>query len=366
MQSLSLVLLLCFVIIFGLLWFSQQGRWPFLRITDCPSCLVVQPSVTLPATTGTRRALLVGINYYNTDNELYGCIEDVENVSAALKETLDYDAANITVLTDDEPLMANRPTHANIRAALTALIAATQAGDVAFVWYSGHGTQIRNFSAPSGFSNAWYPLDGSSAGLLLETDLQDIVSDAPAGAKVFVGSDCCHSGTLLDLKFMVGEIAMVRKVKTMVPPSAQLLEGGANGLPIPKSLHRLRPINEDAVQRPAAVDAVTGGAAGSRSPSHTYVLVSDANFTATDADVVCLSGCRDTETSADTVLDNQPQGAMTWSFLKTLRTFGKEVALTNMLSSMRLLLASNLYSQIPQLSMGRAVNPSEVTLEQLL
>lgn len=360
MQSLSLVLLLCFLIIFGLLWFSQQGRWPFLRTTDCPSCQVVQPSVTLPATTGTRRALLVGINYFNTDNELYGCIEDVNNVRAALEATLGYDAANITVLTDEEPL-ANRPTHANIRAALTALIAATQAGDVAFVWYSGHGTQIRNFSAPSGFSNAWYPLDGSSAGLLLETELQDIVSDTPAGAKVFVGSDCCHSGTLLDLKFMVGEIAMVRKVKTMAPPSAQLLEGGANGLPLPQSLHRLRPINEDAVQRPVA----TGGA-GPRSPSHTYVLVSDANFTATNADVVCLSGCRDTELSADTVLDNQPQGAMTWSFLKTLRILGKEVALTTLLSSMRLLLASNMYNQIPQLSMGRAANPSEVTLQQLL
>ena len=103
-----------------------------------------------------------------------------------------------------------------------------------------------------------------------------------------------------------------------------------------------------------------------RSPSQAYVLVSDANFTATVADIVCLSGSRDDQTSSDAYKDNEFQGAMTWSFLTTLAALGKTAALSTVLASVRLLLATNMFSQVPQLSFGRAQDPTLVTLERLL
>lgn len=282
----------------------------------------------------------MGLNYIGTNNELYGCIEDVNNVREALQGTLGYLAENITILTD---LTAKKPNRPTILAAFTALITSTRPGDVAFVWYCGHGVQITNATAPSGFSNAWISLGPDP--VILETELQSILMLAPAGAKIFVGSDSCHSGTLLDLKFMVGEIRQVRKVKASVP-SAKALQGGTLPRGKPRSL---------TFKTPSSID---------RSSSDGYVLVSDASFVSTHADIMCVSGCMDTQTSADTFKDNESQGAMTWSFVKTLESFGKSVKLTDMLASMRQLLKVNLYDQVPQLSMGRATDPASTALDQ--
>jgi len=347
------------------LWLaSLLTRTQKTRITDCPSCIVVQPTETLQATSvnATKRALLLGLNYEGTSSELFGCIQDVANIRAMLIATLGFQAANITTLTDDTLV---RPTHDVILEYLQTLISATAAGDVAFVWFSGHGLLIPNGASPSGQSNAWYPLDGRSAGLIVETELQAIVSQAPARAKVFVGSDCCHSGTLLDLKYMVGAVSMVRVTKDAkardaraqdAQPkgsrSALMLEGGVSAL-LPHSMPRP---DYTSMHFPSHT----------KSPSQAYVLVSDANHDVTDADVVCLSGCRDDQVSQDFYRNNQPQGAMTWAFLTTLNTFGKTLALSNLLSGMRLLLTSNFLAQIPQLTLGRAGDPSKITVEQLL
>ena len=53
-------------------------------------------------------AVLVGINYYNTVNQLYGCINDVINVQNYLK-TQKY--TQFTIITDDTPV---KPTKKNI------------------------------------------------------------------------------------------------------------------------------------------------------------------------------------------------------------------------------------------------------------
>lgn len=331
------------LLIVSVYWFWKSRIGPDIQSMGCPSCEVVLPSTTLPAITGTRRAVLIGLNYIGTRNELLGCIEDVRNVQEVLQGTLGYSPENITLLTE---VSVTRPTRANIVAALTALISATRPGDVAFVWYSGHGKQISNPLAPMGFSNAWISLDG----IILETELQDIFSLAPAGAKVFVGSDCCHSGTLLDLKYIFGELSLVHRVKAAVPPPGSFQsDWTATQGQLRKSF--------DALKSPSDTSA---------EGSHSHVLVSDSNFSITSADIVCLSGCRDEQTGSDTYVDSESQGAMTWSFLKTLRTYGKTVALAEMLANMRLLLEINSFDQVPQLSMGRAADAKLLTLDQFV
>lgn len=48
---------------------------------------------------GQRKALLIGINYFGQNGELRGCINDVHNVSAYLKENYGYLSENMVILT---------------------------------------------------------------------------------------------------------------------------------------------------------------------------------------------------------------------------------------------------------------------------
>ena len=61
------------------------------------------------------KALLIGINYKDTDSELGGCINDVRNVYQYLTQTCKFDPALITILTDDDHTPDDTlPTKANI------------------------------------------------------------------------------------------------------------------------------------------------------------------------------------------------------------------------------------------------------------
>ena len=66
---------------------------------------------TILNTTNKKYAVVIGINYFNTDSELRGCINDAKNLATFLKEKANYEE-NITLLIDDgtTPL----PTKANI------------------------------------------------------------------------------------------------------------------------------------------------------------------------------------------------------------------------------------------------------------
>ena len=54
-------------------------------------------------------AVLIGINYTGTEHELYGCINDVNNMKLFLQSQLGY--TDFVMLTDDTPV---KPTRANI------------------------------------------------------------------------------------------------------------------------------------------------------------------------------------------------------------------------------------------------------------
>ena len=73
----------------------------------------------------------------------------------------------------------------------------------------------------------------------------------------------------------------------------------------------------------------------------------------TTSTVVMISGCRDNQTSADANINNKWQGAMTASFLNSIST---SPTIATLLNNMRLYLAANKYTQVPQLSSGKPLN----------
>lgn len=155
---------------------------------------------TLP---GTRRAVLIGINYVGQNGQLSGCHNDVFNMYNYIQDYYGFQDEDVTVLVDDGDHQS--PTKANILAAYRKVVSQSQAGDAIFLHYSGHGTKVRDLNGDEddGYDEALCPLDFQSAGIILDDDLNDMIVKAlPPGVHVVALYDCCHSGTVLDLPYI--------------------------------------------------------------------------------------------------------------------------------------------------------------------
>jgi hypothetical protein len=79
----------------------------------------------------------------------------------------------------------------------------------------------------------------------------------------------------------------------------------------------------------------------------------------TNGQVFMISGCTDKQTSADAYINNKYNGALTWSYLETLKTSSKIRTWRELVKTMRDKLKFNNYSQIPQFSCGQPTNIDE-------
>jgi hypothetical protein len=230
------------------------------------------------------------------------------------------------------------PTKNLIKQKMQDLVSQTRAGDVAFVWYSGHGAQISNPNAAGGYNECWCPPDTLESGqYLTDITLNSIVKAAVVGSTVFVGSDSCHSGTVFDIPYFVSPAGLPINSRD-VPPSTKMAT---------------RAVITDEMTERAKTVKTTG----------TMDVVMDASYFPTAANVISLSGCQDWDTSADAYLAGSAQGAMTWAFLSAASA---STTLSDLLFTMRTILSSNGFSQVPQLSFGTLFNPNTTTLEDVL
>jgi metacaspase-1 len=70
--------------------------------------------------------------------------------------------------------------------------------------YSGHGTQIPDDDGDEadGMDEALCPVDYQTEGMIRDDDIyRELVATLPAGCRLTVLMDCCHSGTILDLPY---------------------------------------------------------------------------------------------------------------------------------------------------------------------
>lgn len=148
-----------------------------------------------------KRALLIGINYKGSPIELNGCINDVKNIKDILINNFNYIEDNIRILTEESNLIPNKLT---IERSIRWLITSIQAGDTLFFHYSGHGASIQDKSGDEsdGKDEVIIPLDYKSTGVITDDWFYtNLIQRIPVGVKLFSFMDCCHSGTLFDLKY---------------------------------------------------------------------------------------------------------------------------------------------------------------------
>lgn len=142
-----------------------------------------------------KNALLIGINYIGTSNQLNGCINDVN----CMKERISKNGFNnINILTDNTNI---KPTKTNIINAFRNLLINSKEGDLLFFAYSGHGTYDidRNGDEKTGYDQLIVPSD---LNVIYDDELKNILqNNLKPNVTLFAMFDSCFSGSVLDLKY---------------------------------------------------------------------------------------------------------------------------------------------------------------------
>jgi len=259
---------------------------------------------------------LIGINYIGTQDQLNGCINDVNNLSSYLKE-VGFSPSNITVLTDYTPV---KPTKANILAAIQKLIKNAVAGDEIVLHYSGHGSNT--FASTPMHAEYICPIDSvlngrnvSTKNFIKDAELNAAIRDQlKPGVNMLAIFDCCFSGTILDLGY-------------------EYYKKG----------------------------------------------ISDTSFTRvssnpdTQGKLILISGSNDNQTSADLLAENTYQGAMTYALLKSFKIgydfntgiqFQRDITYADLITNIRKILKGlDGVTQIPQISCGNATDIKTVSVK---
>lgn len=173
------------------------------------------------------KALLFGLNYaHTTTARLNGCINDVHNMASFLKTTFDMPC---DIFTDDVDLEST--SGRGIVRRLYELAIASHKDDLDLVWihYSGHGSHVRDTSGDEkdGQDECLVPSDFRTAGLLKDDYLNSLFAQFNPKTRVICVFDCCHSGTIGDVKYSwEGEtIVSIENIKCAATCRAITLSG---------------------------------------------------------------------------------------------------------------------------------------------
>lgn len=247
-----------------------------------------------------KMAILVGINYVGTPNQLLGCINDTVIVSNILKNSYGYDSANITFMTDYRAL---KPTRDNIINEFTNLMKNSIEGDSLFFFYSGHGTQKSNKSNSNPLDKIDECIFTIDEKIITDNTFKQIIdTNMKAGVKLTTIFDSCFSGTIMNLRYNY--------------------------------------LNSD-------------------NSNETMV---DTFETSTVGNVICISGCKDAQTSEDAYINGAYDGAMTWALQTTLSSAlaGSPLSWAQLITGMRDILKSNTFTQLPQFSSGAELDMNSI------
>jgi len=284
--------------------------------------------------TGRRKALLVGINYMGSRNELRGCINDVRNMSNFLAERYGYRWEDMVILTDDQQNPRSLPTRQNMVAGMNWLVASAQPNDSLFFHYSGHGGQTADLDGDEddGYDEVIYPLDFKMAGHIVDDEMHWImVRPLAPGVRLTAIFDSCHSGTALDLPYVYSTQGVLKEPNLAKEAGQGLLQAGMSYM-----RGDLGGVFSDLS---GLYKKATSGQGAEERTRQTRTAPADA---------IMWSGCKDVQTSADAVEAGQATGAMSWAFRNALLR-NPQQSYQGLLISIREELQGK-YQQKPQLS----------------
>lgn len=268
-----------------------------------------------------KRALLIGINKYQIPGaDLRGCVNDVEDLTSALVDCYGFKKSDITVLAD------GAATKKAMQAGIKALLRDSKKGDVALVHYSGHGSNVPddNGDEADGRDEILCPTDLNWDDPLRDDWLRTTFDSVKDGVNLTVIMDCCHSGT---------------NTRAFLPPDT--------------------PVRQRYLPSPWGIGATESGRSLPKSVTTELRRSSRAarksrDIVNADLPEVLITGCRDTQTSADAFINGRYNGALTYALVNAMRK-GKTSLTYNQLHDLATgVLKAKKFEQVPQLE-GRKV-----------
>nr|WP_320038139.1 caspase family protein [uncultured Bacteroides sp.] len=156
-----------------------------------------------------RKALVIGIDYYENVNPLFGCVNDAYSIKTVLDRhsdgTKNFDV-NIEVATGDK----NKILRKGLKNKIEELF--RDNNDIALFYFSGHGY----IESTGGYLITSECSDGDDG--LPMNELLQIASDSPARNKIII-LDCCHSGIMGNLSPNEDK-AMIKEGMTILTASS--------------------------------------------------------------------------------------------------------------------------------------------------
>ena len=268
-----------------------------------------------------KKALLIGINRYAIPGaDLRGCVNDVKNLKKVLTTTFGFAARNVSLLTD------LKATTKAMQVGIQKLIAEARRGDVLLLHYSGHGSNVPDDDGDEADrrDEILCPTDLDWKKPLRDDWLRKTFDGLRAGVSLTVIMDCCHSGT-----------------NTRVLPS-----------PDARSIPRYLPSPWDLVAaesgrplRGAVVGQLRGSSRAARKKRDVIPV---------DIPEVLITGCRDTQTSADAYIGGTYNGALTYYLVQSLKEAKGKITYAELHTRTVARLKRGGYDQVPQLEGRKA------------
>lgn len=192
----------------------------------------------------------------------------------------------LNVLTDSGLV---KPTKEVILREFKNLISTASSGDLLVFYFSGHGSYTYDKNGDESDSNDEMIVSSDLQGVLDDEFKQILSTNMKSGVTLIGFFDSCHSGTMFDLKFNYTD----------------------------KNNYKETEDND-----------------------RTFECVGN---------VIMISGCMDEQTSSEAYINGKVEGAITWAFLETLSK-NKNISWRTLMQSMRDILKTNGFDQLPQLS----------------
>ena len=265
-----------------------------------------------------KRALLIGINKYQIPGaDLRGCVNDVKDLSAALTEFHGFKKKDITVLLD------GAATQKAMQAGIKSLLRGAKKGDVLVLHYSGHGSNVpddaKNKDEADGRDEILCPTDLNWNNPLRDDWLRKMFDTLPAGVSFTAIMDCCHSGTNTRA-IQPPDV----KVKQRYLPSPWGLAASESGRGLPRTVTSELRRSSRATRK--AKDIVNA-----------------------DLPEVLITGCRDTQTSADAFINGRFNGALTFALVEAIRKSKGRLTYRDLHDRASAVLKAKKFEQVPQL-----------------
>lgn len=268
-----------------------------------------------------RKALLIGINRYRIPGaDLRGCVNDVTNLSRVLVDLCGFAKGDIKVLIDENA------TQVAMQKGIRALVSGGRKGDVLLLHYSGHGANVPDADGDEADrrDEILCPHDLDWKKPLTDDWLRTTFDRLRVGVSMTVIMDCCHSGSNTRALFPPDAKRVPRYLPNpwdiMAEESGRKLRGKVQG-----SLRRASPAAR------TRGDAVT-----------------------VDIPELLITGCRDTQTSADAHIGGSYNGALTYALTTVLREAKGRIGHRDLHAKVLAWLKREDFEQVPQLEGRKA------------